>query len=216
MEYVTSTGIKLQLGRIPRARIDRFVGMHQQPEPPTIAVETWADDTEDVPNYKDEGYQQELSRYYLDLGKQHVSLIADAVTLPDGVDFSEVDELQEIGLGSGGVVDFLRYMLHDQDVQLVVGAVLYQSTVTDQGLAEASARYNVRWGKRKLDAFVIVGKSKGGYGAEFEARRAAQFGGIAWERFCEMDGPQQSDGVAFFRLSMTLDWLQSKEASRKK
>lgn len=215
MEYTTSTGIKLQLGRIPRSRIDQVAGMRRPPEPPTVAVETWVD-TEDVPNYDDPDYQRELTQYYLSLGKEHVKLIGDAVTLPDGVELGEMAELQEVGLGSGSVADFLRYKLPDGDVQKIVAQVLYQSTVTDRGLAEASARYNVRWGKRKLDTFVVVGKSKGSYGAEFEARRAAKFNGTAWGRFCEMDGARQSDIVAFFRLSMTLDWLQSKEAARKK
>lgn len=215
MRYVTSAGVELQIGRIPRQRIDRFAATNEMPEPPTKSVETWVD-TEEIPDYNDPDYQQELTQYYLGLGKQHVALIADAVTLTDGVDTSELDELQEIGLVTGGktVADFLRYTIGDNDVQAIVAAVFYKSTVTWRGLMEASARYNVRWGTRKLDAFVVLGKSKGGYGPEFEARLAAKFNGTKWEIFCEMDGAEQSDIVAFFRLSNSLGWLQSKEASR--
>jgi hypothetical protein len=212
--YVTSAGVELRIDRIPRQRIDRFSAGHPIPEPPTIAVETWAGDTEDVPNPKDPDYQQELLQYWLEVGKQHVALIADAVTLADDVDLSELDELREIGVGGSGntVADFLRYTISDYDVQSVVEIVLYKSTVTTRGLMEASARYNVRWHKRKLDAFVILGKSRGAYGPEFEARRAAQFAHIKWAEFCELPGWEQSDIVAFLRLNSSLGYLQVKEA----
>ena len=212
MNYTTSTGVELRLERIPRQRIDQFACGHPVPEPPMRKADVWGGVTEDVPDYNDPGYQADLMRYYLELGKLNVELIADAVTLVgDDVDLSELYELRDVGLGSGSMSDFLRYTVSDEDVQNIVAEVLYQSTVTDRGLKEASTRYNVRWGGRQINAFIVLGKSKGSYGAEFEARRAAQFNFTKWKIFCEMYGAEQSDIVAFFRLSNSLAWLQSKE-----
>lgn len=215
-EYVTETGVVLQIGRIPRQVIDRFVAEHPCPEPPMIAVETWAGDEEEVPNYEAPEYQQEMGQYWLELGKGHVVLIADAVTLPGNVDFSELAELMTFGLGSAGspTGNFLRYMATDNDVQAIVGQVLYNSTVTDRAMLEASARYNVTWHSRQLSALTVFGKSPGRYGVEFEARRAAQFSRMGWGCFCKLDGPEQSAVVAFFRLSNSLAWLQSKRGSK--
>ena len=215
MDYKTRGGhLVISVGRVPRQRIDRFAVELPAPEPPTKAVEVWGEIQEEVPDYGDPGYQAALGRYWFELGKRHVDLIAPAVTLPPSADFGELTELREIGLGvndAGSVADFLRYVISDADLQAVVGLVLYQSTVTDRGLAEASARYNVTWDGRRLSALTTLGKSPGFYGPEFEARRAAQFVHREWEAFCELSGQEQSDIVAFYRLNASLAWLQSKE-----
>ena len=217
MEYTTRGGYLLDIGRIPRQMIDQFIADRPMPEPPTKTVEVWGDIPEEIPDYDDPGYQKKLNRYWLELGKQHVALIADAVTLPENVDFGELAELYEIGLvtdKTGSVADFLRYVVCDDDAQEIASLVLYNSTVTDRGLWEASERYNVTWGGKRLTAFITLGKSAGMYGPEFEARRASQFSGKGWEAFCELPGMEQSAIVAFYRLNNSLAWLQAKEGAK--
>ena len=215
MEHQTRGGHRLSIGRVPRQRIDSFAVELPAPEPPVHTVEVWGDISEEVPDYGDPGYQEKLAHYWLELGKRHVDLIAPAVKLPADVDLGELAELREIGLTvrseSDGVADFLRYVVADEDTREIVGLVLYQSTVTDRGMAEASARYNVTWNGQRLSALVTLGKSPGFYGPEFEARRAAQFANKEWEAFCELPGQEQSNIVAFYRLNASLAWLQAKE-----
>lgn len=215
MEYTTAEGHRLRIGRIPRARIDAFGATNPPPEPPTKTVEVWGGLPEKVPDTNDPDYQAALGRYYVEIGRENVKLIAPAVELID-VDLSEIAELGHAGVDSldNQVAAFLRYMVNDAEVQAIVEQALYNSTVTNRGLMEASQRYNVRWGGGLLTAFSVLGKSAGSYGAEFDARRAAQFNGTRWPEFCEMSGAEQSNVVAFFRLSNSLSWLQSKEARK--
>jgi len=215
--YTTETGVELRIGRIPRQSIDRFVAEHRPPEPPMITVETWAGDVEEMPDHDAPEYQRAMGQYWLRMGKEHVALIADAVTVLSDTRLSELAELREVGLvtaESDSVADFLRYIVSDADTKEIVGVVLYNSTVTDRGLLEASVRFNVSWRGKRVSALSVLGDSPGRYGPEFEARRAAQFCGLPWRHFCKLGGPAQSSVVAFFRLNNSLAWLQSKRRGK--
>lgn len=214
-EYATQDGYVLALGRIPRQHIDTFTSKYAPPEPPLKEVETWAG-TERVPDLDDSAYVAAMDRYYIQLAKSHVELIAPAVELPAGVDIGELYELRKANLlqNDNNVVGFLLYMLSDDDMSNVVQIILYNSTVTERGIAEAAKRYNVLWMNKSVMAWHVPG-TPGAYGAEFEARLAARYALMAWEDFCNLTGPEQSASVCFFRQANRLDYFQAKWTYKK-
>jgi len=98
----------------------------------------------------------------------------------------------------------------DDDLAAVVELVMYQSTVTERGIAEAAQAFNVTWMEKPVLQWGISG-SYGRHGAPFEARKAAQFSQYNWHDFCTLPGPEQSAIVAFYRLSTRLEWLMAQQ-----
>lgn len=208
-EYVTEKGHRLSLGRIDRRLIDRLRIEREPPQPPTRAVEVWGGIEEEIPVLDDPGYQAQRMQYHLWLAKQQASVIAEAVTIldEDKVDWTELTELADLGLviPSPGV-GFLTYLLSERDRANVVDLVLYQSTVTDRGIAEAETAFEVTWHRLPVRAWRVPG-TPGRVGSLFGDRQAAQFGGYNWSAFCELTGPEQSAVVAFYKISRRLEWL---------
>lgn len=211
MEYVTRAGLRLEVGRIPRQDIDRFIAARPLPEPPTQTVKVFGDAEEDVPVLDDPGYQRELMHYYVQFGHDQVDLIAGAVQIADEEPLAELEELRELGLAEGdGHADLLRHIVlgNDNDLGAVVGLVMYQSTVTERGITEAARAFNVTFAGQDVMSWGVPG-SQGRYGALFEARKAARFSGYSWGEFAGLAGPEQSAAVAFYRLNARLEWLMS-------
>jgi hypothetical protein len=213
MEYATTAGMRLEVGRIPRQKIDNFIGGRPLPEPPTRTTEVFGGDTEEVPILDDPGYRRALLDYYITFGHDQVDLIADAVQIIGDVPLAELEELRELGLAEGdGHADLLRHVVlgSDDDLAAVVELVMYQSTVTERGIAEAAQAFNVTWMEKPVLQWGIPG-SYGRHGAPFEARKAAQFSRYNWHDFCALSGPEQSAIVAFYRLSTRLEWLMAQQ-----
>lgn len=213
-EYVTKSGVRLEVGRIPRQEIDAFTVAHPSPEPPTRRAVAFGDVEEDVPVWDAPEYQAKLFDYYVSLAHDQMALVAGAVEILDTPDLSsELAELREIGLAQGdGHADLLRYVIlgNDEDAAAVTGLVMYHSTVTERGIKEAKKAFCVTWAGQPVETWRVPG-TPGRYGSLFEARLAAKFSTYSWPVFCELSGPEQSAEVAFYRLSSRLDWLRSQK-----
>lgn len=214
----TSTGYELEVGRIPRERIDAFLLAHPEPEPPTREVEAFGGVVEKVEVLDDPAYLAALQAHRLEMGAAQIDLIADAVEIEGTGWEREFAELRELGLaGDNPKADVLRYVVlgNDADFAGVVEEVLYNSTVTLRGLEEAAERFGVTW----LGQRVPVVSPPGGPGRGsnlFGDRQAAKFSLLTWEEFCTLPGPEQSAAVAFHRLTMELEeravkWQRAKQ-----
>lgn len=199
----------MSLGRIDRRLIDRLKTEREPPQPPTRMVEVWGGIKEEIPVFDDPDYQSKRMQYHLWLAKQRAGVIAEAVTVldEDEVDWTELTELADLGLViPSPSVGFLTYLLSEQDRANVVELVLYQSTVTERGITEAEAAFNVTWQELPVKAWRIPG-TPGRVGSLFGDRQAALFGGYNWSAFCELAGLEQSAIVAFYKISRRLEWL---------
>lgn len=210
--YTTKSGVVLQIGRVARERIDRLATKHVLPEPPTRMVEVFGGIEEEIPILDDPDYLAAMQEYHLLLGQEQVALLADAVTFAE---LDELDELRALGLIEDDA-DLLQYVLADEaELAEVIGEVLYESTVTERGIAEANAAFAVTWHERPVEAWHVPG-TPGRYSAMYEARMAAQDSSYHWREFCAMGGSEQSTVVAFFRLKGRLEWLQMQAQKRKR
>jgi len=218
-EWETLDGHILTLGRLDRREIDAFSADNAPPVPPTKTVETWAGD-EQAPDLDEPKYQAALGRYYRNLGKSQVELIAPAITLPRGVDFGALYELAESGLvefppgSNGSNVGYLLYVLDADDLETLVKIVFYNSTVTEKGIGDARARFGVKWMNESILAWGVPG-TPGAYNLEFEARRAARYNLVPWCEFCDLTGPEQSALVCFYRMDARLEYFQAEWRNRK-
>jgi hypothetical protein len=210
VEYVTKGGIRLEVGRIPRQEIDRFIAARPPPEPPTKAVTVFGDVEEDVPVLDDAEYLAALSNYYIELGCDKAALIVEAVEVLGDVDFAaDLEELRSAGLVQGdGRVDLLRYVVlgNTSDLEQVVALVFYNSTVTVQGIQEAAQAFNLMWNGQPVSPF-LLSKGNALAASAFNDRLAARWANYNWEEFSALSGPEQSATVAFYRLNMRLSQI---------
>lgn len=212
IEYTTLEGYRLQLGSVDRRRLDRIRLKRGEPDPPTRTVEIWGGE-EEVPIYDDAGYQGDRVEYHLWLASEEAGVMADAITIlnEDTIDWSELGELDGLGLViPNEKVGFLLYLVNDNDKSNVIEQILYNSTVTVRGIAEAERTYAITWYDQSVYAWRIPG-TPGRVGDLFEARQAAQFSHLSWGEFCDLSGPEQSAVWAFHRLSRRLEWLLAME-----
>jgi hypothetical protein len=206
-ELTTSTGYKLKVRRIPRARIDAFLRARPEPEPPTREVEAFGGVVEEVPVLDDPEYVAALQAHRLEMGLAQLDLITDAVEIEGTGWEHELSELHELGLtGDNPKVDVLRYVVlgNDADFARVVEEVLYNSTVTLRGLEEAAEWFAVTWLGQRVPV-VSPPTGPGRASNLFGDRQAAKFSLLTWKTFCALSGPEQSAAVAFHRLSMKME-----------
>ena len=176
----------------------------------------WGDVEEEIPILDDPAYRAEMMRYHLWLAKEQAAVISTAVEpLDEGrIDWTELFELESLGLE---IVDahtgFLCYLLSDQDRATVTEQVLYQSTVTARGIAEAERAYAVKWLHKPVVAWRVP-SVPAELSLEFEARQVARLYGYSWPQFCELTGPEQSAVVCHYRLSNKLAWLEAEYAKQ--
>lgn len=219
MRYVTATGFKLEIGRVDRRMIDRAVVALDKPQPPTVkasdlGIEVFGGIEEDVILHDNPDYQAALLAYYVKLAVRQFSILSAAVDIVEPSEWREqVEELKALGLAGTDDVkaSVLRYRVFEdqRDWDAVVGEVIYNSTVSPRGLAEARARYEVTWKGEPLSA-VGVPQSKATYSEEFEARKAAHHNELSWPEFCALSGPEQSAEVIFYRSMLVLSWLETR------
>jgi len=209
MLYTTRSGVRLEIGRIPRRLIDEFAQAHPIPEPPMkqVEAEVFGDIKEEAPDTEDPEYLLEMQRYYTEVGYAQIDLIIGGVTILDEVGTAE--ELEFLGLENDkeGV---LRSLILDnqEDLSAVVAGVFYESTVTPQGIEEAVRLYGVSWYGNPVDPNKGP-RSPAMYLSHFGDRKAAKDAGYKWSEFIELSGPEQSAIVAFHRLDNRLNWLMA-------
>lgn len=211
--YTTKNGVRLEIGRIPRQAIDRFVVAHPMPEPPMRKQAAFGGIEEDVPILDDPGFQRAMMDYYVEMGHDQVDLIAEAVEIVGDIEMLlvEAGELREAGIVEDEA-DLLRYIVlgNTNDLAAVVGEVFYQSTVTERGIDEAKETFGVTWAGQGVETWHVAG-TPGRYKQMFQDRLAAKFDGYNWTEFCELSGPQQSGVVAFYRLNNRLEALMAQQ-----
>ena len=207
---MTEQGYKLRLGQVDRRLIDRLKLGREEPKPPVRTVMAWGEIEEEIQILDDPGYQSEMMTYHLWLAKEQAVVISTAITLLDEeIDWTELFELQDLGLEFVDAnVGFLCYLLTDYDRANVVALVLYHSTVTARGIAEAEQAYGVTWLHKPVAAWRVPG-IPAELSFEFEARRVAKAAGYNWPSFCELSGPEQSAEVCHYRISNKLAWLEA-------
>jgi len=211
MRYVTRDGIVLEIGRVERRRLDA-VNL-PAPIPPTRNVETWGGLVEQMPVYDDPGYQTALYEWRVNIWREQIGVIAAALDYELTAEKqSELDALRALGIGNGSVADYLRFMVSEVDQAAIVELVLYQSTVTPRGIAEAEQRLDYTWRGKPVGTWA-VGYTYGKRGSLGVDMRAALRSGLTWTQFCELPGPEQSALVAFWILEERLSWLADNNAN---
>lgn len=216
VQYGDWRGTRLMVGRIPRHLIDALENRYPRPIPPmvkasSIGVEVWGDEDELVPHEKDRAYLADLYQWNVDIGREQIALIAQAVTIPEDTFAKAMVELEEMRslsiVDDESVASALRYILlpSDEDTNAVVELVMYQSTVTLRGMAEAAERFGVTHRNRPVTLF---GSGKTGdtfANQEFNDRIAAQWAHCDWRDFCELPGPEQSAIAALYRIKSRIE-----------
>ena len=214
-EYTTGAGVRLETGRLPRREIDEFLSAEPLPEPPMRQAEAFGGIVEEVPVLDDPTYLAELQTYYTRLGDEQIDLIAEAVEITEMPEreaaLAEMEDLRAIGLAEGDDrATWLRHIVlaDNEDLANVVEQVLYNSTVTERGIAEATRAFGVTWMGQPVTTWHVP-RVPGRYNQQFEDRKAQRRGGYTWREFCALPGWEQSAEVAFYRLSTRLEWLMS-------
>lgn len=170
-----------------------------------VEVETWAGDTESVPDYEDEEYRRDVLEYYSETDHAQLNLIADAVQIVSGA--ISTDELRVLGLPQTKTSRLLFLAQNPAELRDIVEVVFYNSTVTQRGIIKAAKLFGVKWKGKLVNPFAIP---KGGATANgaYGDRMAARWGGyIDWGTFCELPGPSQSEIVALYRIDNRLQTL---------
>jgi len=207
MVYTTAQGLRIEVGRVARERLDALVT--PPPAPPLRTVTIWGGLTEQLPDTNAPEYQRQLYAHKLRQWRATVSAIAPALefALPTPTDLAA---LQVLGLPAANPhTAYLLYHVAATDLHALIGAVYYQSTVTVQGITEAATRFGYTWrGKPLLDW--AVGYAHGQRGALANDYRAAWRSRLTWAQFCALPGPAQSEIVAFWLLEDRLAWLMER------
>lgn len=205
MEYLTESGYRLEIGRVPRREIDTFVATHPMPNPPTRTVEVWGGIVEEVPDYSSTQYKRELAGYYISIGYEQIDLIAPAVSIDKTVRADEIADIHSLGI-AGNDTELLQHILSQspRDSQTVVEAVMYNSTVTTWGIMEAAELFGVTFRGKRVNP--LIGTSDIRANGVFCDRLAVRWdGSYNWSEFCELPGPEQSEIVALYMISIVLE-----------
>jgi hypothetical protein len=210
MRYTTRDGVAIEVGRVDRRCLDAIA--LPEPVPPTRKVETWGGEFEDVPVFDDPAYKAALLEYQLKLCREQTTVIAGGIAIENIEEArAAVVAIQEIfGAQPDIKTAYLRYCANDYDRAFIVGLVLYQSTVTNRGIAEACTRFAYKWHEKPLEAWGVP-KSYGERGKLAVEWRAANRSGLTWEQFCALSGQEQSAHVAFWMLEDKLSYLVSSQ-----
>jgi len=207
---VTSSGVHLEVKRIDRRVLDTFQRQHPPPVPPEKEVTLYGGFKDTVADENDPEYQYRLIQYNLAFAEDQVGIIYAGIEI-DG-DFSEnatYRELVEAGvIAPDDQLDFVRYvaLATDIDVIMVVEEILYLSTVTERGIAEAQAHFSVTWSNLDIGN-IHIPRTPARFSRHYEDREAAQWGNYTWENFCVLAGPEQSAVVAHYRTAQRLAYL---------
>ena len=205
--------MRLEVGNLPRQIIDKFLVTRLPPEPPTREAGAFGGIVEEIPVLDDPAYLAQLQTYYTRLGDEQIDLVAEAVEIIDMPEreaaLVEMEDLRSLNLAEGdNHATWLRHIIlaDDEDLASVIELVFYNSTVTVRGISEAGRAFNVTWMGQPVTAWHVP-RVPGRYSQQFEDRKVARYSGYKWQEFSTLPGPEQSAEVAFYRLSMRLEWL---------
>lgn len=206
--YRTSDGINVAIGRLHRSLIDNFVASNPPPLPPVERIEVFGD-FEDVPKYDDPDYQAAMIEYHSAFAHEQVAVVSQAIEVYD-IDLRELNDLLNEGIIQyipEEKIAFLLYIVSDRDLSSVIELIMYNSTVTEQGIEEAEQAFKASWNGMPVKSWSIP-KSLAEFSYEYEARSTAHWHKMTWREFCEETGPEQSALVAHYRISRRIEWLE--------
>jgi len=214
VEFVTAQGVTIQVGRVPREKLDALES-GAEPRPPevlasSVGMEVWGDPQAKILNNKDPAYLQALTEFYKRIAEQQAPLIMEGLAL-DEKGRKELAALHAAGIVPAATLyAFFESCLLETEQEAVVELVLYQSTVTARGIAEADAAFAVTWAGKPVSAWHVptlpVKQSR-----QFEDRVVAQAAGYRWREFCALPGAEQSAEVVLYRIKQRLLWLSIKK-----
>ncbi len=206
--FTARCGAVLEVGRVDRRVIDRYVGEHPPPEPPTRRVEAWGGEVEDLPDYNDATYRARLALYNMRFWNELLAKITDVVRVETVTTecMARIAELRAARMPNADdpARAILYYLIDDDEATSLIELVWYLSTVTVRGIKEAIARFAPHLRGKPVNVF---GGPRALYSAmpEFWDRLAAQWAGYTWEQFCELSGPEQSAIAATYRLKLRME-----------
>jgi len=212
--YKTSTGVTLEIVRIPRSLIDAYAHNNPTPEPPTIEVPGFGGVPNQVENLEDQTYLAQLNLYNLTMAQLEFDLVVQAVNIldPDWKTDLRVADMISIGIPIDSTHEYLRYIALTDAVDLgnVTEEFLYLSTVTDRGIKEAEQAFGIEWQGAPLRKHSNPpGRLRAA--SVYQSRVAATSLGYTWEQFCELPGPDQSAAVAQYQATCKVEYLASEE-----
>jgi len=221
-EYAPISGLRLGIGRLARREIDAFIGKRPIPKPPVRSAADLgipifggavAEADELLPIWDDPAFLADMLKHRVQMFEEELDLVAPAISLLDEPDPESIMSLEEAGLlRPGNMADLLRHIvLNDAEIVAVIELVFYNSTVTPRGLREAEARFDVQWDDLRLNVMEI-GEKRAQASSLFSSKKTARDAGLAWEEFCNLTGPEQSEEVAFSILSTRLECLMAKRS----
>jgi len=219
-DFVTRDGVRLKIGRIDRRVIDAFSASNPEPSPPTIEVEVevFGEGTQRISkeDRRDPKYIKACELHYLNLFGKQLDIISDAVTVLDPPPPYEIEAIYRAGIVRGNLhADTLKHVVlaDARDAIEVSRIVIYNSTVTDDGINEAKARFSVKLHGVSIDAHAAP-MLPISYTTLYESIKAAHFSRMSWAAFCELTGPEQSELVAFMQTESKMKCLLDNEQAR--
>lgn len=217
--FVTATGVALEIRGIARQQIDAYIAGNPAPEPPQVEVKVFGGAVELVDNPEDPAYAARLTTYHLEMAHKEFAMIAQAVTITSPTEWQadpRVTELAALGIDVTDVTEYLRYigLAEDGDLGRVVDEMLYLSTVTQRGLAEAELAFGIIYQGVALSQHPNP-PSDMNSSALYQARLVATRMGYTWTEFCALPGPEQSAAVAQYQVGAKVQWLADRDQERK-
>lgn len=209
--FITVDGTELLINRVERAAIDTFVAAHPEPQPPSIKVEVWGGILEDIPDYEDLTYKQEVRTFRLGLGQDQMSIIFPAIRIVGNPPVPSQELLTLLKKEKLTDYELMQYVIlaDKNDLEYIVDEVLYLSTVTIRGVIEAQKAFNVRWMDKDVTKWKVA-QLPADYTPLFRDRQVAKYCDYNWNSFCELTGPEQSACVAYYLADRMLEYLSSK------
>lgn len=218
---LTRSGYRVSVNRVARSRIDAFMSSCPAPQPPVKTRKIYGGFAEEYYDTEDPAYVSELAVYYIAMAQEQFPLIADAINEEQFGDWRKdkaIQELSDLAIldSEPAFIDYLRFVvLYDsRDTEAVVNLILYLSTVTEQGIAQANALFAAQWDGKPIDAFQVK-QSSASYSRALEDREAARFAGITWPDFAALTGLEQSMIVAHYRIHTRIEYIAQRQEQAK-
>lgn len=218
IQITTSSDVTLQVSPVSRSLIDAYITDHPAPEPPLVEVQVFGGITEKVENKEDHAYLRALSDYNLRMAHEEFDMVAQAIKITHPGDWRadpRIHEMTRLGIHIPNRTEYLRYIgIPDRvDLNEVLDALLYLSTVTPRGIREAEKSFAISWMGAPLDSHPNPpGDMK--ISGLYQARIAARAMGYTWHQFRDLPGPDQSAIVAHYLCENKIRWLNDKKQER--
>lgn len=202
IKILTSNGDTYLLKSVNRRHLDFIADGIEMPIPPERTVEVFGGEIETIPILNDPEYQNALEQVRLELVYKDLQLVKKQIEIVDLTE--ETKKLAFVLKGS-----FAALLRNAIDLNEAIRKLYYISTVTNEGILEASDRFKVTWFGKPITAWNLpdVPSSQSSLFRDFSVAKEFNY---SWEEFCEFDGVQQSTYVAHRLLDKKLEYFTMK------